>query len=271
MAGQRLEISVLGGLVLTIGADVVEVTAAKQRLLLAALVLERDRVVPTDRLIDIVWPDGIDDGAAALQVYVSRLRGVMEPDRRPRQTPQVLITQNPGYRLSVERDRIDLHRFEHEVAAGVEALRAGSFEDALDHFERGLDDWKGALLPEFADQPIVIAAAQRADETRSAAIEGAAEARLALGDTVGALALLHDAAAEHPTREHLHALLARALYRHGRQAESLRVIDDCRRARSPRSPVSTSVRNCAGSNRTSCTSHPTWTPHRHRSPAQSSP
>ena len=86
------------------------------------------------------------------------------------------------------------------------------------------------MLPEFGDETFVIAAAGRAEGVRLSAVEGAAEARLASGDHLGAVALLEPDVTAHPTRERLNELLALALYRSARQSDALRVVDTCRRA-----------------------------------------
>ena len=75
----------------------------KQRSVLAMLVLDANRVVSTDHLVDGLWGDDPPLRAAAtLQVYVSNLRKVLEPDRSPRAEPTVLLTQAPGYVLAVD-------------------------------------------------------------------------------------------------------------------------------------------------------------------------
>ena len=81
----------------------------KQRGLLAILVLDAGRVVPTDRLIDLLWGEEAPKTAtASLQNTIGRLRKVLGSD--------VLETRSPGYVLSVEPDQIDARRFENALA-----------------------------------------------------------------------------------------------------------------------------------------------------------
>ncbi len=216
-----MQFHVLGGLEVDAGAASFDLGPPKQRMVLAVLLLERDRVVSADRLVELLWGEDQPKAMSSLQAYVSRLRSILEPSRLPRDPATVLITQPPGYRLVVARDAVDLYRFEDLVASGRERLRAGFAADALVLLDRALALWTGPLLPEFADEPFVLAAASRASQLRLSAFEAAAEARLTLGDHEGALSLIEPEAAAHPLREGLHGLLALALYRSSRQADAL--------------------------------------------------
>ena len=54
----------------------------RQRSVLAILLLHANQVVPSDRLIDLIWDGSAPPTAAtALQGYVSQLRKAIEPDR----------------------------------------------------------------------------------------------------------------------------------------------------------------------------------------------
>ena len=82
-----------------------ELGGAKQRALLAVLLLHANEVVSSDRLIDALWEDDAPEtGRKALQVYVSQLRKALGKAR--------IVTRSPGYRLEVEPDELDLARFQ---------------------------------------------------------------------------------------------------------------------------------------------------------------
>lgn len=225
-----LDFCLLGGLRVLLGDQALELTAPKPRLAMAVLLLERDRVVPSNRLVDLLWRDDDTAGVSALQVYVSRLRTMLEPDRPPRSPSTVLVSQPPGYRLTVPREALDIHRFEDAVATGRTAARSGDAELGRRRLDEALALWTGPLLPEFSDEPFVRTDAERLGELRLSALEAAGEIRLELGDDAGAHTVLASVAAEHPMREHLNGLVALAEYRLGRQAKALRTIDRCRRA-----------------------------------------
>src|SRR5262245_1714386 len=79
---------------------------AKQRALLALLLLQRNETVPVDRLIDGLWGEAPPATAGkSLQVYVSRLRRLLDPEGRG---PERLVTRPPGYRLEVAPGELDL-------------------------------------------------------------------------------------------------------------------------------------------------------------------
>ena len=195
-----MRFQILGGLSVVAGERTVDLGTPKQRAVLAVLLLERDRVVSVDRLLELLWGESSDKAQSSLQVYVSRLRTALEPGRRPRDPATVLVSQSPGYRIAVARGDVDLYRFEDTVAHGLDLLRRGDHAEASATLTRVLADWSGALLPEFGDEPFVIAAAGRVEGVRLAAVEGAAEARLASGDHSGAVALLEPDVTAHPTR-----------------------------------------------------------------------
>src|SRR3954466_4331625 len=76
----------------------------KQRALLALLLLNANRVVSRERLIDGLWGEEPPETAVSMvQVYVSRLRKVLGAG--------LLVTRNPGYVIEVGADEVDLSRF----------------------------------------------------------------------------------------------------------------------------------------------------------------
>src|SRR3954463_8947033 len=100
-----IEYRVLGPLEVREGDRPLPLGGEKQRALLALLVLNANRVVSRERLIDELWGDEPPETAVqSVQVYVSRLRKLLPPD--------TLLTRPPGYLLEAAPETIDLHRFE---------------------------------------------------------------------------------------------------------------------------------------------------------------
>jgi DNA-binding SARP family transcriptional activator len=225
-----MDLGLFGGLRVCKVGHPVELGRPKQRLLLAVLLLDANRVVPAERLAAVLWGHDGDRERASLQAYVSHLRRVLEPARGSGTRPSVLVRQPPGYRLAVDRSRVDVLRFEDLVGVGRRGVTGGRSAEALEAFESAVDLWTAPPLPEFAGQPVVIDASTRLRGLLAAALEGAAEIHLRAGRAEAAGLLLEPAARQFPLRERLHGLLALALYRTARQAEALRVIDDSRRA-----------------------------------------
>jgi DNA-binding SARP family transcriptional activator len=222
-----MEFLILGPLEAHEGGRKLALGGTKQRALLAMLLLNANRVVSNDRLIDALW-GGADseDAAKALQVAVSRLRKVLEPDR-PRDQDRLLVTRPPGYELRLGPDQLDLNRFERLVAKARSSLAADP-ASAARQLHEALALWKGPPLADLAYEPFAQPELARLEVLRLAALEDRIRADLDIGlhaDLVGELEAL---VAEHPLRERLRGLLMLALYRSGRQAEALAAYADAR-------------------------------------------
>ncbi len=181
----------------------------KPRAVLAALLVEANRTVSVDRLIDAVWGESPPASAQnALQVHIHALRNALGTDR--------IVTRPPGYLLRVDRGELDIEQFDSLVAAG----RPG---DALAL-------WRGAALADVAHEPFAQAEAARLEERRLAALEARIDADLEKGRHTEVAAELEALVAEHPHRERLRAHQMLALYRAGRQADALAAYRDARAA-----------------------------------------
>ena len=201
--------------------------ARMERALLAVLVLEAGRVVPADRIVDLLWGEAPPPKAVpALHTKVAHLRRALQPDRAPRAGESVLETVAPGYRLARTALTLDADRFE------ALAARAAATDDpagAAALAEQALALWRGPALGEFGGEPFARAAAQRWEGLRLATVETHARALLTLGDVPRAVAELQTHVTAHPLREQARALLARALYVSGQQAAALDVLASGRR------------------------------------------
>ncbi|MEV0378665.1 BTAD domain-containing putative transcriptional regulator [Nonomuraea sp. NPDC050643] len=215
-----LTFHVLGPLAARLDGEPVALGRPRQRSVLGRLLAAGGQVVPVDRLIDDLYAGEAPPKAlAAVQSYVSNLRRALEPGRSPRAQAGVLVTQPPGYALRLEAGAVDAWRFESVVgdpAAGHERLA------------EALALWHGPAYQEFAGAHWADAEAGRLEELRLSAVERHAGAVIGLGRAAQAVPELERLAGEHPLREGAWALLARALYRCGRQGEALGAL---RRAR----------------------------------------
>jgi DNA-binding SARP family transcriptional activator len=192
------EFRLLGPLEAVVDGTPVQLAAAKPRALLALLLLNRNRAVSTERLIDELWGDDPPAQATkSVQVYVSQLRKTLGPDR--------LVTRPPGYLLRVEPGELDLERFEELTAQA----RAEPPTEARDTLAGALALWRGAPEP----------VAARLEELRANAYEDWLHASVESGDPV--IPQLEELVTREPLRERPRALLMLALYRAGRQADAL--------------------------------------------------
>jgi predicted ATPase/DNA-binding SARP family transcriptional activator len=202
---------------------------AKQRALLSVLLTQVNQVVATDRLVDLIWPDEPPDTANhSLQVYVSQLRKVLEPEHRAGAPYSLLIRQPPGYLMRIRAEDLDLGRFQRLIDEGKQFMSEGTHDVASTKFREALALWQGPALADFASHPFAVSEIARLTEMRLRALEDRIDADLALGrhtDLAGELAAL---VAEHPLRERLRGQLMLALYRSGRQAEASAVYQKTR-------------------------------------------
>ena len=205
-----------------------ELGGARQRAVLARLVVARGQVIPVDRLIDDIWSDDAPPGAlATIQGYVSQLRRVLEPDRPPRTAANVLVTASPGYVLRLAPESVDAWHFEALLAEAGRLLPSEP-ASAQARLVEAINLWRGPAYAEFADVPWAHAEAARLEELRRVATERLASAALALGQAAETVAELQSHVAEHPLREEGWRLLALALYRAGRQGDALATLRQAR-------------------------------------------
>ncbi|WP_306216038.1 AfsR/SARP family transcriptional regulator, partial [Actinoplanes sp. RD1] len=213
-----MEFRLLGPVGVASGGGPRQVGGTKVRTLLAALLLEPGRVVPADRLVDILWDDDPPATARALiQTYVSALRRALGDD-----PPAIVITRAPGYLIRVEAGQLDRDRFEQLVQQGRAAAGAGRHREAAEALRAADAVWHGPALGGVRSR-VLAAEAARLDEQRLAVTEARLDAELAAGhgaDLVGELTALVEA---HPTRGPLRRQLMLALQRSGRTADALAV------------------------------------------------
>ncbi|HKY76238.1 MAG TPA: winged helix-turn-helix domain-containing protein, partial [Acidimicrobiia bacterium] len=157
-----MEFAVLGPLEVRDGGDPVDVGPRMPRVLLASLLIEANRVVSQDRLIDQLWGDDSPAQAtAALQVYVSNLRRALERDRGTGKRPRMLLTRAPGYVLEVPAEALDATRFEDLGTEGRSHLAGGNPGAAREVFRRALGLWRGEPYADLASEAFVALEAAR--------------------------------------------------------------------------------------------------------------
>jgi DNA-binding SARP family transcriptional activator len=223
-----LEFRILGSLEVRGDAGPLDLGPAKQRALLAILLLHPNEVLSTDRLVEELWTQPPATAANTLQVYVGRLRKALEPDR-PRGAPgSVLSTRAPGYAINLESGQLDSERFQTLADDGRRAREAGENELARERLREALGLWRGPALAEFTYDPFAQVEIARLEELRIDALEEWFDAELALGRHVELVADLERHVAEHPLRERPRGQLMVALYRSERQVEALRVYREAR-------------------------------------------
>ncbi|MGA8249347.1 MAG: BTAD domain-containing putative transcriptional regulator [Mycobacterium sp.] len=220
MSNSGLGFGVLGPLLVTAHGIRMPLGAAKQRAVLAMLVINRNRPVSVDSLIDAVWGDDpVPAARTSIQSHISTLRRLLHGAGAD--PYKVLASAPPGYQISVADTDCDVGRFTAEKAAGVRAAAAGRYEDASNHLHAALGEWRGPVLDDLRDFPFVDAYAAMLLEERVAAHTARAEAEIACGRAGAVIAELEALTAEHPYREPLWAQLITAYYVTERQSDAL--------------------------------------------------
>jgi DNA-binding SARP family transcriptional activator len=201
---------------------------AKQRALLGMLLLHANQVVPSDRLIDELWPsERREDALRALQVAVSRLRKALESNAKGARD-RTIATRAPGYELHVDPARLDAARFEALAEKGSRALAAGDAGTARQTLEEALALWRGPPLADIAYESFCQTEIARLEELRLTALEDRLGADLELGRHSELIGDLRALVGDQPLRERPRAHLMLALYRSGRQAEALEIFAEAR-------------------------------------------
>ena len=216
-----LRIGLLGPLQVRDGAGrTVHVGGRQLRVLLILLALQAGRVVPSGSLADQIWPEELPANPGnALQTLVSRLRAEL----RRASLDHVIESHPAGYRLAVRPDAVDALAFETLAARGRRALADADPREAAAVLRSALASWRGQPLADAAGHDFADAAATKLTELRSSVLTDRIEADLALGEGASLVGELRVLLSADPLAERPRALLMRALYAAGRQAEALEV------------------------------------------------
>ena len=221
-----VEFRILGQLQVLDGERELPLGSAKERALLAVLLLHAGAVVSRDRLIDELWGESPPPTAGkALNVHVSQLRKVLAGNGS-----DAIVTRPPGYLLELEPERLDAVRFERLVAEARERTAAGEIESARGLLGEALALWRGPALDGVELEAAARNEAGRLDELRLTAQMDRIDCDLALGRHERLVGELESLVAAQPLRERLRGQLMLALYRSGRQADALHAYRETREA-----------------------------------------
>ncbi len=209
-----MEFRVLGSVEASMDGRIVELGHARQRSLLAVLLVEANRPVPTDRLIDCAWDTGRSTpGQDTLYSYLSRLRRALAPASDTVQ----LVRRSGGYLLEVDEDAVDLHRFRRLV----QQARTSTPDDvATALLEDALGLWRAEAFSGL-DSPWLTGLRVSLANERFAGQLDHADRALRAGRHDALLPVLSARAEAHPFDERVAGQLLLALYRCGRQADAL--------------------------------------------------
>src|SRR3954468_6246563 len=149
-----LEFRILGPLDVLDGDREIGLGGARQRAVLAILVLHRGETVSVDRIVDLVWGERPPATAVkTVQVYVSHLRRALLED--------VVVSSSSGYALAVDAERIDASRFKRLFGDGRAALADDDAARAGELLRAALALWRGPVLGDLAYEAFAQEAAAR--------------------------------------------------------------------------------------------------------------
>ena len=201
----------LGPLEVVEAGEPVALPAGQPSALLARLLLDANRALSVEVLVDAIWGESPPGSARkVLQAYVSQLRKLVGAER--------VETRPGGYAVRVQAEELDLARFEELTEA---ARTTADPERRSSLLADALALWRGPALAEFRAEPFAPTAARRLDDLRISALEQRIDADLALGRHEQVVPELEALVAQEPLREQPRRQLMLALYRSGRQAEAL--------------------------------------------------
>ncbi|MFC9432877.1 BTAD domain-containing putative transcriptional regulator [Nocardia sp. NPDC057030] len=223
-----LRLTLLNGVEAHLGDEVLPLGPPQRRAVLCVLAFRRRQWVSASSLLAALY-EGVPpaSGVGVIQTYVSALRRVLEPDRKPRTPPAVLLSGHGGYQLRIDDEQTDLGVFDRLVGEAGRAREAGDWASAEAPYAQALALSSGEPL---AGLPGPFAQRQRSAlaERRLAVVEDSLEVAVALGRSDEVIDRLRVLTAEHPLRERPRAVLMRALYSRGRQSEALDVYRETR-------------------------------------------
>ncbi|GAA3599025.1 AfsR/SARP family transcriptional regulator [Kribbella ginsengisoli] len=194
----------------------------QERLLLGILLLEPNRPVSVDRLIELLWPaDQPANPRRAIQVYFSRLRRVLA--KAGEDDGPVLLRQDDGYLVRTPAESIDVHCFTQQIRAARTiadpAARAAALRSALDLY-------RGEPLESLASQSVLRQLGGPFDEAYRTALELRIDAALEAGLYDDLRAEVPVLIGRYPVAERPVAALMRALHHDARPAEALTVYEE---------------------------------------------
>jgi DNA-binding SARP family transcriptional activator len=209
---ESIEFRLLGPIEMSRSGFPVELGHAKQRCVLAVLLMDAGRAVPVTDLIDRVWGHRPPDAALnVLYGYVARLRKALGPAGVP------VVRRSGSYQIDVDPDRVDVHRFRRLLSA---VPAAGPPAGALPILDEALGLWRGTPFTGLSGAWVTMIREALEDQHLSAVI-ARNEARLGAGAHAELVGQLLEMVAVHPADERLVAQLMVAMVRSGRRSDAV--------------------------------------------------
>src|ERR1700691_1905642 len=184
---------------------------------LASLLMAEGKPVPVDSLADHLWAWNPSEMApSTVRSYVSRINRLLGRDATR------INSQAGGYRLVVDPQDVDLHKFRSLRRQAESVAGSGDPAHATALLKQADSLWRGPLLMGLTGE-WVSARRQALDEERHEAVKLRIGLELSMGRQASILGELRDLTGRYPFDEEITRVLMIALYRLGRQADALQV------------------------------------------------
>jgi DNA-binding SARP family transcriptional activator/tetratricopeptide (TPR) repeat protein len=209
-----VEFRLLGEIEARIAGRPMDLGHTRRRCVLVVMLIDANRTVPVDRMVDRIWADHPPQGVRnVLYSYLSRLRQSLAGA-----TDVSIVRQSGGYILNVDPEIVDLHRFRSLIAKARDVTADDN--TALTLYEEALSLWQGEPFPTL-DTPWFNTIRDSLEKERFTVELERNDLQLRAGRHAQLLAELSDRAASHPLDERLAGQLMLTLYRSGRAADAL--------------------------------------------------
>jgi DNA-binding SARP family transcriptional activator/tetratricopeptide (TPR) repeat protein len=201
------------------------VRSAKQRIMLAVLLLDAGTTISAERMAEALWDEAAPANApTVMRNYVMRLRRALGP------AGTRIVRQPPGWAIALhDDDELDVAAVDRLRQAARAALAAQSWRQASALLTEALSCWRGEPLIDVPSPVLVRREAGQLGELRLQLTEARVDADLHLGRHAELVPELRGLAARHPFRERIRAQLMLACYRCGNQAAALDAYRDAHR------------------------------------------
>ncbi|KUN16070.1 SARP family transcriptional regulator [Streptomyces corchorusii] len=218
----------LGPLEIRTGDRINTLAGARQRTLLAVLLVDSGRPLPVEQLYNHLWGEAPPPTVGnSLQAHVYRLRRTLQQISDPATGPR-LLTRPSGYVLELNEATVDVDIFHQSITRARSLMRRDPIA-AHSLFEEALSLWQGDPLQDVIQGPTCRSVALQLKEEYLTAMEDKLSLGIDIADPVRTIGELKRMSMAHPWRERITELLMLALYRAGRQAEALETYNSARR------------------------------------------
>jgi DNA-binding SARP family transcriptional activator len=201
----------------------------KARLLFAMLAVRRGGDVPTDQVLDYLWPEFPEDKALNnMYVVWSAMKHALSPDLDRGEPCPYVERVGTVCRLVRANVTTDLDEFEERLAEGKKADHAGDPEAAIAAFRDVMEVYRGELLPGDAYDDWFRSARDRCKHEYSDAALRLASLLDSGGDVAEALQVLRQALVHDPWREDLYQAVLRRQISEGQRSAAIETYLNCR-------------------------------------------